>query len=91
MLERIPSHVYKVGLPFATFLLGGLYGLSYIMEGRIEVKEARDRMEGFPEELAQELKVDTSKKRNISLEEEYEKAKQMAAADYENKPVPKRN
>jgi len=37
MLERIPSHVYKVGLPFATFLLGGLYGLSYIMEGRIEV------------------------------------------------------
>lgn len=61
------------------------------MEGRIEVKEARDRMEGFPEELAQELKVDTSKKRNISLEEEYEKAKQMAAADYENKPVPKRN
>jgi hypothetical protein len=29
-------------------------------------------MEGFPEELAQELKVDTSKKRNISLEEEYE-------------------
>ncbi|KAK4524013.1 hypothetical protein GAYE_SCF01G1912 [Galdieria yellowstonensis] len=91
MLERIPSHVYKVGLPFVTFLLGGLYGLSYIMEGRIEVKEARDRMEGFPEELAQELKVDTSKKRNISLEEEYEKAKQMAAADYENKPVPKRN
>ncbi|EME30761.1 hypothetical protein Gasu2_50050 [Galdieria sulphuraria] len=91
MLERVPSHVYKVGLPFITFLLGGLYGMAYIMEGRVEVKEARDRLEGFPKELAEELKVDISKKKKISLEEEYEKAKQLASADYENKPVPKRN
>ncbi|GJQ11811.1 hypothetical protein GpartN1_g3602.t1 [Galdieria partita] len=91
MLERFPSHVYKVGLPFITFLLGGLYGLAYIMEGRVEVKEARDRLEGVPKELAEELKVDVSKKKTISLEEEYEKAKQLASADYDNKQVPKRN
>eukprot|EP00871_Galdieria_phlegrea_P000461 jgi/Galph1/1415/GphlegSOOS_G107.1 len=73
--------------------MGSFYGLAYVMEGRVQVKEARDRMEGFPEELAKELKIDVSnrKKKSVSLEDEYEKVKGFAAADYENKAVPGKN
>eukprot|EP00871_Galdieria_phlegrea_P001938 jgi/Galph1/2745/GphlegSOOS_G1389.1 len=48
-IEQNTSTLLYTWFTFFDLSYGSFYGLAYVMEGRVQVKEARDRMEGFPE------------------------------------------